>query len=964
MSIHPLPDSVIAQIKSSTAITTLNGAVCGLFRNCLDSRATKVTISIDYARGGCSVEDDGLGILPAEFKPSGGLGKLHYTSKYPAHDCVHGKSGAFLASLASLSLMSITSHHHKYHTHNSIQIHNSNILARHTPSPPDQRVLSFSHGTRVTVRDLFGSMPVRVKQRAIDAERGMHSKYWESLKRDITALMLAWDGCVSVSVRESTNRWTFSVCGAQAHRDSEHLVSNITVKVSRILHQARLSDEYHPGSWVPLRASAGSLSIVGAVSLHPTATKRVQFISIGIRPVPNEHGSNVLYEEINRIFSNSSFGVEESDKITGQEHDKEVNEMRGFTNQELRGRKGVDRWPMFFINIRIGESASPIEGKEIDELLEESHGNLIVIMDMLKAVIYEFLKKYYFRPRRGRSMRNEMANKGSRSNSARGTPSGESDSRSVSAIGSLKKHPAGDLATTKLHIRRDHESRPRPESPFDLWSRIKSGSPQVVQRDRETDKKLTGDEYQTSNSFTGLTSNLGKGNCDPITPLFGLDGSLLRAPFDIPQSIASKTDQGQQSIGVEEELSDQDISWQNPITNETSLIDSRTGFIRGPASARSEEGSGRADLTRRKRLRAHVKPTPGANRSVWLDELLSSWENPIFKITEPRIPTSFSEQQQRSDPLISSFGDGAWLRDPQNLRRRIQSRVSKAALARAEIVAQVDRKFIFAKVPLDSSTREVASTHPTASLLVIIDQHAADERCQVESLMKSYFTDPTRRDEAIAASGTPRACAEVLERPLQFDMSARDAAQLERTTAHFAHWGIHYRVLPVFLTKHDGYRQVEVTRLPPSIAERCRVEPRLLAELVREEAWKMDEHRKRDPAAKSHTTEESEVTTTPHWVTRLHGCPEGVLDMINSRACRSSIMFNDPLSLEECADLLKRLADCAFPFQCAHGRPSMVPLVDLGDNMAYTANKGRPEISFGKAFKLWNAEGQKKDGGD
>ena len=41
-------------------------------------------------------------------------------------------------------------------------------------------------------------------------------------------------------------------------------------------------------------------------------------------------------------------------------------------------------------------------------------------------------------------------------------------------------------------------------------------------------------------------------------------------------------------------------------------------------------------------------------------------------------------------------------------------------------------------------------------------------------------------------------------------------------------------------------------------------------------------------------------------------------------------MFNDELSDTQCSTLLSRLAECAFPFQCAHGRPSMIPLVDLG----------------------------------
>jgi DNA mismatch repair protein MLH3 len=66
------------------------------------------------------------------------------------------------------------------------------------------------------------------------------------------------------------------------------------------------------------------------------------------------------------------------------------------------------------------------------------------------------------------------------------------------------------------------------------------------------------------------------------------------------------------------------------------------------------------------------------------------------------------------------------------------------------------------------------------------------------------------------------------------------------------------------------------------------------------------------------------------WVSKIRTCPQGIIDMLNSRACRSAIMFNDELSKEQCEAIVCRLADCAFPFQCAHGRPSLVPLVDLG----------------------------------
>lgn len=77
MSIQPLPPDVIAQIKSSISITSLNGVICELVKNSLDAGATKLDISVDYSRGGCFVEDDGLGILPFEFGTDGHLGKLY-----------------------------------------------------------------------------------------------------------------------------------------------------------------------------------------------------------------------------------------------------------------------------------------------------------------------------------------------------------------------------------------------------------------------------------------------------------------------------------------------------------------------------------------------------------------------------------------------------------------------------------------------------------------------------------------------------------------------------------------------------------------------------------------------------------------------------------------------------------------------------------------------------------------------
>lgn len=77
MSIKQLPADVVAQIKSSITITSLNSVILGLVKNSLDAHASKINISVDYRRGTCSVNDNGLGIAPAEFHETGGLGKLH-----------------------------------------------------------------------------------------------------------------------------------------------------------------------------------------------------------------------------------------------------------------------------------------------------------------------------------------------------------------------------------------------------------------------------------------------------------------------------------------------------------------------------------------------------------------------------------------------------------------------------------------------------------------------------------------------------------------------------------------------------------------------------------------------------------------------------------------------------------------------------------------------------------------------
>lgn len=69
-----------------------------------------------------------------------------------------------------------------------------------------------------------------------------------------------------------------------------------------------------------------------------------------------------------------------------------------------------------------------------------------------------------------------------------------------------------------------------------------------------------------------------------------------------------------------------------------------------------------------------------------------------------------------------------------------------------------------------------------------------------------------------------------------------------------------------------------------------------------------------------------------HQLADTHGSavlPPAVIRILNAKACRSAIMFGDPLLPSECAQLVSSLKATRLCFSCAHGRPTMAPLVNL-----------------------------------
>ncbi|EXK46654.1 DNA mismatch repair protein MLH3 [Fusarium oxysporum f. sp. lycopersici 4287] len=832
MVIRQLPQDVVDKIKSSVNITSLNGVVCGLITNSLDAGASKVNVSIDYSRGNCTVEDNGSGIPPEEFKDGGGLGKLHHTSKFPSRSSVHGKHGDFLASLATFSLLTITSHHQGHISHNSISFHNSRILARQLPSPPESRLVNFDHGTRSTVRDLFGNMPVRVKQRATLAERSALDKEWSRLVRAVVGLFLAWPLGVSVSLKNAASQRELRFRPAEK--------ADIMSKTSRLLTQAGLANSDDAGSWVPISASCGSISVKGAISTNPVATRRSQFISLGIRPINNEFGTDVLYEEINKTFGNSSFGVIDAD----EDQNGDSRKLDEFTGRDLRSRKGIERWPMFYLKI----TATGLEGLDSPDRLDSQGRTLSAIIDLLKATCYGFLKKHHFRPQKVRLTPEESL---------------FSTARTLGRSKKPKKQPPSSSnssrASSVTPISRSGSLEARADSPFEGWHRIKVG--------RATPLSATS---KAADVRTKMREE------SPLGRLVGEGGKLLRKPFDEPSPEPEDEKTGS--------------SANSGVNSGACTVDGASGGG-DTSSSVTCQGAQKRDK----------------HPSKWLQGVIRSWENPIFQPVEPSVPCIDSSAQDQ----LHACGHGSGHVGFETGTMSLNGRISRHALARATVIEQVDRKFILVKLPLESSTSGTLAHEKQSSALVMLDQHAVDERCQLEDLMANYFTH-----DSLVNQTSP--VIEPLDRPIIFEISKEEWSLLEQYQEYFAAWGITYQ------TPVSSQNKILVTGLPPSIIERCRLEPRLLIELLRTEVWRSVDSSV--PLVRPSTTAPDKPL-----ISRFNGCPRGILELLHSRACRSAIMFNDVLSVKQCEELISRLSRCAFPFQCAHGRPSMAPLIDLGN---------------------------------
>lgn len=779
-------------------------------------------------------------------------------------------------------------------------------------------------------------MPVRVKSRALALQKPDElEREWEHLRYSLASLVLANSQLSKMTITDVERGKRVSI----RSRIDQYEANEVDIgRIGSVLAQSGLLASRAMDTWHVLSATVPDLTVRAAISTVPSPSKKLQFISLGNEPVLPRNGSNMLFNEVNRLISLSEFGSAGTPtRITSVPSPSPV---LGRSETSMSGRswaKPVNKWPMFYIRVDTS-SAQSLCGDD-EDITSDSEKSLQRIIDVLGVMIVEFLKQQNLRPR-GSKRQGRTSGRGDQANVA----GHQSAGRSLN----LSQEGAGRSTEEAFDSRLKLPKFQRPQAVnsgqhFNSWSRVKSAKDSTTQMSPAEDPNhanTTRNDIQNERFQSLLDQPRSGTDQEPVS-----DRSILSHHHSVrpASSLAIHREAETERKGtVSDAPTNQHVSWIDPHTGKPYLINSRTGQTLDSKSSSLGPRLRSGSLFAAPQTLAHSeeprKDDSASTKNLWVDNLLNAWDNPTFSRTE--MPVS-NLDISTSYPLNAPRNSHSCLHDIGSLDAaqvsKFRGKLRRQTLADAAIISQVDQKFILAKMDVTAAND---SRRDPDNVLVLVDQHAADERCRVEQLFEDMFLpmEESRQDRTVRMTDVA---------PIIFNVSSTERTLFRKYFGFFGDWGINYSIEP---SAHGG--TICVSTLPVLIAERCRLEPDMIVDLLRREIWTREEDDRGGLGSKTSlrkslsghglfSSREEETTIaddagSPHsWVHKMSGCPQGIIDLLNSRACRGAIMFNDPLSLDECRTLVTRLAQCAFPFQCAHGRPSMIPILDLRAQAEY-----------------------------
>ncbi|CAN6211363.1 unnamed protein product [Urochloa humidicola] len=227
--------------------------------------------------------------------------------------------------------------------------------------------------------------------------------------------------------------------------------------------------------------------------------------------------------------------------------------------------------------------------------------------------------------------------------------------------------------------------------------------------------------------------------------------------------------------------------------------------------------------------------------------------------------------------------------------------VDRNCFEEARVLLQLDKKFI----PVISG-----------KTILLVDQHAADERIRLEELRRKVLSEEGHVVTYLDSE-------EELSLPeTGFQLFQKYAEQIQK-------WGW---IISSGSNSSESFKKNmnilrRQTRLVTLVAVPCILGVNLTGKDLMEFIQQLDE------------TDGSSAM------------PPAVLRILNFKACRGAIMFGDPLLPSECCLIIEELKETSLCFQCAHGRPTTVPIVNLAslhDELA------RHQMLSGRQAETWH----------
>ncbi|XP_023807791.1 DNA mismatch repair protein Mlh3 isoform X3 [Oryzias latipes] len=300
-----------------------------------------------------------------------------------------------------------------------------------------------------------------------------------------------------------------------------------------------------------------------------------------------------------------------------------------------------------------------------------------------------------------------------------------------------------------------------------------------------------------------------------------------------------------------------------------------------------------------------------------LSVMYSKWKNPVF-VQPPEVGVDISGGQV----------DGLVVKIHSVL---VPYRLSKAMIHSMKVVDQVDKKFLACLI--NTREEELASDGDTeGNLLVLVDQHAAHERVRLENLITDSYEDNPE------IFGEKWLCSSTIVPPLEISVTEEELRLLSSCRSQL-------RSLGLEVTFSETQRpSIFVGKVPLCFLEKetnelKRGRPSIIKTIVEE-----------------YLQEQIELLLSTGRVKRT--LPITVLKVLASLACHGAVKFNDTLNRDECHSLVASLSSCQLPFQCAHGRPSIAPLVDIRHLDEESKDFQKPNLKkLRRMYEAWQLQG-------